>query len=105
MLFDDDSCIIKNNKSGQIITNIHMTNNKMFLFEVSNVEQALIVSEKNLEESQLWHLHYGHLNMNGLILLSLNKIVHGLPNVGSVENTCEGCIYGKHRNSLLVGRS
>ncbi|KAH0647717.1 hypothetical protein KY290_033702 [Solanum tuberosum] len=102
VLFDDVSCVIKNKKSGQILANIHMT----LPFEVSKVEQALIVSEKNLDKSKLWHLCYGHLNMNGLRLLSQNKMVHDLPNIGSVENTCEGCIYGKqHRNYFLVGRS
>lgn len=59
----------------------------MFPLEVSKVEQALMVSKKNLDESKLWHLQYGHLNMNGLRLLSQNKMVHGLPNIGSAETT------------------
>lgn len=106
VLFDDSSCVIKNKNSGQILASIRMTENKMFPLEVSKVEQALVVSEKNLEESKLWHLRYGHLNMSGLRLLSQNKMVHGLPNIGPVENVCEGCIYGKqHRKSFPVGRS
>lgn len=91
---------------GQILASIPMTENKMFPLEISKLEQALVVSEINLEESKLWHLRYGHLNMNRLMLLSQHKMVHGLPNIKSVENMCEGCIYGKqHRKSFLVGKS
>lgn len=36
--FDDDSFVIKNKMSGQILENIHMTDKKMFPLDVSNVE-------------------------------------------------------------------
>ena len=67
-------------KSGQTMVNIHMTKNKMFPFEVSNVENfALVVSAKN--DSKSWHLRYGHLNFKGLQLLGQKGMVLGLPKI------------------------
>ncbi|XP_070004067.1 uncharacterized protein [Nicotiana sylvestris] len=53
VLFDDGLCVIKNKKTGQILASIHMTENKIFPLEISKLEQALVVSERNLEESKL----------------------------------------------------
>lgn len=62
-----------------------MTENKIFPLEVSKLEQALVVNENFFENSKLWYMRYGHLNMTGLRLLSLNKMVHGLPNIRSLK--------------------
>ncbi|KAH0636126.1 hypothetical protein KY290_038318 [Solanum tuberosum] len=85
--FDDDACVITNKKSGKKIR-ITMTPNKMFPLEVSNMEIfALAASAK--DESKLWHLRYGHLNIKGLKLL-----------------VDKGCIYGKQtRKSFPVGKA
>lgn len=91
-------------KSGQILVNVHMTENKMFPLEVSTVEnKALVVIEK--DESKLWHLRYRHLNISGL-KLSQKEMVLGLPKIDALENVCEGCIYGKQsKKSFPVGKS
>uniref|UniRef100_A0A3Q7J8P2 GAG-pre-integrase domain-containing protein n=1 Tax=Solanum lycopersicum TaxID=4081 RepID=A0A3Q7J8P2_SOLLC len=45
-----------------------MAENKMFPLEDSNVENiALVIDAKN--DSDLWHLRYGHLNIKGLKFL------------------------------------
>ncbi|KAL3537426.1 hypothetical protein ACH5RR_000792 [Cinchona calisaya] len=68
VLFDDGACVIKDKKSGQTVINVHMTENKMFPLEVSKVENfALVTGAQN--NSKLWHLRYGHLNVKGLKLL------------------------------------
>ena len=47
-----------------------MTSNKMFPLDVSNLENfALATSVK--DDSNLWHLRYGHLNIKGLKLLMI----------------------------------
>ena len=67
ILLDDEACVIKEKKLGLAMVSIHMTKNKMFPLEVSNVENfALVVGGKN--DSKLWHLRYGNLNFNGLYL-------------------------------------
>ncbi|XP_038685787.1 uncharacterized protein LOC119985569 [Tripterygium wilfordii] len=69
----------KEKKSGHTIVNVRMTENKMFPLEVSSVQgQALVVGKEN--DSTLWHLRYGHLNINGLKLLSQKGMVLGLQN-------------------------
>ena len=75
--FDDDACVTTNNKSGKKVY-IIMTPNKMFPLEVSNIESfALAASAK--DESKLWHLRYGHVNIKGLKSLVDRGMVLGLP--------------------------
>ena len=53
----------------------------------------------------MWHLHYGHSNVNSLQLLVQKDMVIGLPKINE-HDMCEGCIYGKQaRKSFPVGKS
>ncbi|KAK3007469.1 hypothetical protein RJ639_013341 [Escallonia herrerae] len=82
--FDNGSCEIKDKKSGQILAKVCMAENNLFPLEIASVENhALVASEKN--ETSLWHLRYGNLNINGLKLLSQNEMVLGLPNIESID--------------------
>lgn len=75
----------------------------MFPLDVTKDFKALAVSCDN--EAKLWHLRYGHLNINGLRLLSRKEMVFGLPRIGEL-GFCEGCIYGKQsRKSFPVASS
>ncbi|KAK2970868.1 hypothetical protein RJ640_022310 [Escallonia rubra] len=49
--------------------NISMTQNKMFPLEVSKMEN-FVLATGGIDDSKLWHLQYGHLNIKGLKLLS-----------------------------------
>jgi len=104
VLFDNDSCIVSDKKSGQTVAIAPMTQNNMFPLNVSNVVENSLVA-KGVNETQLWHLRYGHLNINGLKLLTRKNMVIGLPKVGDLE-LCEACIFGKQsRKSFPVGKS
>ena len=92
VVFDDNACVIRNKKSGQKF-HISMTSNKLFPLDVSNMENFALAARAN-DDSKLWHLRYGHLNMKGLKLLSDKGMVVGLLKIGSVD-LFEGCIYGK----------
>lgn len=90
-------------KFGQTIAVVHVTQN-MFPLNVSNVVKNALVA-KGVNETQLWHLRYGHLNINGLKLLTKKNMVVGLPEIGEL-NLCESCIFGKQsRKSFPVGQS
>lgn len=103
VVFDDNACDIRDKKSGRTIARVPMTQNKMFPLDISNVGTALVVKGKN--ETNLWHLRYGHLNVNGLKLLVQKDMVIGLPKINELD-LCEGCIYGKQtRKSFPVGKS
>lgn len=104
VLFDEDSCAISDKESGHTLALIHMTRNRMFPLDVMNVSsKALVV--KGDDGTNLWHLRYGHLNVNGLRLLKKKEMVLGLPEINELE-FCEGCVYGKQcRGSFPVGKS
>ncbi|KAL4353579.1 hypothetical protein GQ457_06G019510 [Hibiscus cannabinus] len=92
VVFDDVACIIKNKKSGKQV-HVHKTPNNMFPLDVSNMKNFILAASTK-DDSELWHLRYGHLNIKGLKLLSDKGMVLGLPKIGSLD-LCEGCIYGK----------
>ena len=78
MLFENNSCLIKNTKTSHVIFEINLTKNKLFPVEISNLESyARVVKEK--ETSKLWHIRYGHLNEKSLKLLQQKEMVQGLP--------------------------
>jgi hypothetical protein len=54
-----------------------------------------------LDASQLWHIRYGHLSINGLNTLVKKNMVKGLPALIEVEEKCVDCLVGKqHRNAI-----
>ena len=104
VVFDAGQCVIRDKKSGLNLVSVSMTKNRMFPLDVSIVEdKALIV--KGGSDSDLWHLRYGHLHLNGLKLLSQKEMVLGLPHINKLE-FCEGCVLGKHsKKPFPVGKS
>ncbi|KAL4291772.1 hypothetical protein GQ457_14G025100 [Hibiscus cannabinus] len=103
LVFDDNKCVITKKKSGQQV-HIGMTPNKMFPLDVSTMENFSLAANAK-DDSELWHLRYGHLNVKGLKLLSDKGMVQGLPKINSID-LCDGCINGKQtRKSFLVGKA
>ncbi|XP_074283722.1 uncharacterized protein LOC141608081 [Silene latifolia] len=102
--FDNNSCEIKDKKSNEIVAMTSMGRNKMFSLDlVKSVGRALTVKED--DKARLWHLRYGHLNVQSLKLLSRKGLVDGLPGIGEL-GICEGCIYGKQsRDSFPTGKA
>lgn len=91
-MFDDGCCYISDKKYGQKLFSIPMAPNKMFPFDVLNMENCSLVAKVSCDK--LWHLRYGHLHEKGLKLLVQKNMVVGLPKVKSLD-FCEGCVYGK----------
>lgn len=77
-----------------------MTRNIMFPIEISNMKKRALISTTN--ESSIWHLRYGHLNVNGLRLLKQKNMVFGLPKINSFD-FCEGCVYRKQSRIISLG--
>lgn len=98
--FLNNFCEVRDLDCG-LVMKVEMTANNMFPFTFSSVDCALHVSTNS--DSWLWHMRYGHLHFSGLKLLNQKNMVIGLPCVKSVDDVCEGCIYGKqHRTSFPV---
>ncbi|GJU87265.1 retrovirus-related pol polyprotein from transposon TNT 1-94 [Tanacetum coccineum] len=85
----DDSCVIKDKKSGKIVAN--MTQNRIFPFDISTVESFDLVAGASVKN--IWHLRYGHLSINGLQFLEHKGMVIGLPKIDTID-FCEDCVYG-----------
>ncbi|KAJ4754257.1 polyprotein [Rhynchospora pubera] len=93
ILFEGSTCLIKESETNKLIAEVTMATNKLFPLEISGVrEKALAMKELN--QSELWHLRYGHLYVKGLKLLNQKQMVYGLPEIDQL-GVCEGCIYGK----------
>ena len=77
ILFDDGHYVIRDKSSRHVIAKVPMAKNKMLPLEVSMIERYTMVASYD-NETRLWHLRYGHLNINGLKLLSRKEMVFGL---------------------------
>ena len=65
------------------------------------VENCVFVA-KGSSATRLWH---GHLNINGLQLLSQKEMVFGLPKLDNL-GFYEGCVYGKQsRKYFPIGKA
>nr|GEU35685.1 retrovirus-related Pol polyprotein from transposon TNT 1-94 [Tanacetum cinerariifolium] len=84
IVFDDRYCYIQDKYSGQMIAKVSMTTNKMFPLDVSSIKENSMVV-KAWKDSDIWHLRYGHLHLNGLKLLKNKDVVMGLPNIDDID--------------------
>jgi len=70
---------------------------------VLSASDSYIEKMSNNDNSHLWHVRLGHLNMDKLKVTVKLKLVNGLPNLSSFGGgeVCEGCQFGKaHRLSF-----
>ncbi|KAG6469652.1 hypothetical protein ZIOFF_070582 [Zingiber officinale] len=96
--FADGQCEIID-KNEKRISVVKMTANNLFPLKMNSSLNVALKSEV-IDEAQLWHLRYGHLNHRGLTLLRERNMAIGLPKIQPTA-TCEGCVYGKqHRLSF-----
>jgi GAG-pre-integrase domain/Integrase core domain len=72
---------------------VKKTPNNLFPLEIGKVKEKALTTKED-SQSRLWHLRYGHLNINGLKLLNQKHMVIGLLEIEDIR-LCEGCILGK----------
>jgi len=91
--FKNTTCIIKD-PTGNVLGKITMRSNRMF--PVNFKEEGLFsltLSTKNM--SLLWHDRFGHVNFGYLNYTYKHNMVKGMPNIGKINDICEGCMKGK----------
>ena len=91
-----DSCVI--NKNGQSYQ-IGSKCGKLYKLNSVPIEQSCFVSSVAKQQSlSLWHLRFGHLNVNDVKLLHDQKLVNGMV-LGSSDDIagCHGCALGKSK--------
>jgi hypothetical protein len=78
--------------------------NRLYLLHIKLTQPACFtVHSRGDEVAWHWHERFGHVNMVALRKLVREELVHGLPEIGQVEQLCEACQAGKQRcTSFLV---
>ncbi|GJW87365.1 retrovirus-related pol polyprotein from transposon TNT 1-94 [Tanacetum coccineum] len=99
--FDDGKCIIKNKATREFLAYAYMMKNIIIPLDFST---KMVLINKNLKESELWHLRYGHLKHKGFQLSKSKEMVFYLPSNVSLKQVCKGCVLGRQTRSLFQVR-
>ncbi|KAG6433493.1 hypothetical protein SASPL_105107 [Salvia splendens] len=78
----DGECNIFDKKTSSSIITVPMSSNRVFPL-IMPLEEKVALAGESVDQSQIWHLRYGHLNWNGLQLLKKNNMVICLPEIES----------------------
>ncbi|CAJ2634874.1 unnamed protein product [Trifolium pratense] len=99
IIFSNDICKVYHESKG-LIMSTQMSANRMYKIHAS-VLTLMCMQVTKMNETQLWHLRYGHLNYKGLSVLTKKEMVKGLPVLQETNKTCKDCIVGRqHRNYI-----
>ena len=109
--FDDTKCFLISKGSKRIVakgerekgSGLYKLVARQSTLEVNQVEVNLTTSALDL--TRLWHHRLGHLNYQGLHLLSASGIVTGLPYLPILKETCSGCQFGKQTRESFPSHS
>ena len=110
VVFEKNLCTIFDMPpSNMVIARVEMTNNRMFPLRMKSIMTDEVVASfraASQDQTWIWHLRYGHLNLKGLSLLQRKEMVRGLPPIEASLSPCESCILAKHhRESFPKGMS
>lgn len=98
ILIKDGSCKVYHDEVGLII-HTSMTANRMFVLLAETPTTSCL--QVTHDETNLWHKRFGHLNHQGLQILSKKQMVEGLPQIEKIDGVCEVCAKGKqHRDTF-----
>ncbi|KAG6396851.1 hypothetical protein SASPL_143008 [Salvia splendens] len=88
-----------------LIMQSRMTANR--LFKIMATKYSMVATEEclkttTMDDLQLWHRRYGHLNYKGLRTLKYQNMVRGIPHLNTEgAEKCVSCLVGKqHRESI-----
>ncbi|GAU31821.1 hypothetical protein TSUD_58220 [Trifolium subterraneum] len=99
----------------QVITDVYyipgLKNNLLSIGQLQQKDLTIVFKQDfckvyhpervQMDNNELWHCRYGHLNFKGLNTLVKKDMVKGLPQLQDMEDTCVGCLTGKqHREAI-----
>lgn len=107
ILIQGGMCKIYHPEKGLLVES-KMSMNRMFILPARSSpamqsENCLLLSSVN--QSQLWHERYGHLNYRGLKLLHDKRMVVGLPQFQDTSKVCVDCFEGKQQRKAIPKQS
>nr|GEV69298.1 putative ribonuclease H-like domain-containing protein [Tanacetum cinerariifolium] len=109
VLFTDTECLVlfpefKLPNKNQGLLRVHRDNN-MYNVDLKNIvpfgDLTCLFAKATLDESNLWHRRFGHINFKTMNKLVKGNLVRGLPSkVFKTDHTCVACKKGEqHRAS------
>jgi hypothetical protein len=64
---------------------------------IPRMQEFVGLVEIDIRPIHLWHVRFGHLNVDSLIQLQQQGMVKGLPTFQKENARCQACVYGKHK--------
>ena len=100
--FDKYKCVVVKDNHQHVIG--HCVNGRLYQVGVPDTDDAAYFTTSGMRASavakQTWHFRLGHLNIQNVDKLMNKNMVSGMKmitnkNVTSLDNPCEGCLFGK----------
>ncbi|MCO5603161.1 hypothetical protein L7F22_057308 [Adiantum nelumboides] len=99
VIFEDDRCIVRDRENGySLITTGTLENGLFMLDHYEKQIQACIAETKTqaMQDAELWHARFGHVDYGSLMTLQRHNMVHDLSLLEMPpRHVCEGCVLGK----------
>lgn len=78
----------------------YLRGNRLYKIIIEGSKSKCMLSKSN-ESSWVWHSRLGHVNFRAMNLMSVTKMVYGMPITKQPKETCTGCLMSKQtRNSF-----
>ncbi|MCO5578651.1 hypothetical protein L7F22_032495 [Adiantum nelumboides] len=102
VIFEDDRCIARDRENGYSLITTGTPKNGLFVLDCYEKQiHVCIVKTKTqaMQDAELWHARFGHVNYGSLMTLKRHNMVHDLSLLEMPpRHVCEGCVLGKmHR--------
>ncbi|KAF8672420.1 hypothetical protein HU200_049631 [Digitaria exilis] len=81
-----------------LLAKINRDAGRLYVLDV-DIAQPVCLAVRGEEEAWIWHARFGHLHFAVLRKMGREGLVRGLPLLSQVEQVCEACLAGKHRQA------
>lgn len=107
ILIRDGTCKVYHPSKGAIMETDMSGNRMFFLIATKSQKNSLCLQAEEVSEKEmnLWHCRFGHLNQEGLKVLSQKKMVIGLPTLKPTKEICAVCMTGKQHRAPMSKKS
>jgi hypothetical protein len=86
---------------GQIVSST-MTKNRMFIVQATKRHlQTHCLKVSEVENTQVWHMRFGHCNFKSVRAMQYRQLVQGLPKMAQHTKVCEVCKLGKQQREQI----
>jgi len=102
--FEDAKCVVRDRENDSVLVATGTLCRGLYRLDPYERHSACVVSTSTsaMQDAELWHARFGHVNYGSLMALQKLKMVDALPILETPpRHVCEGCILGKmHRQAF-----